>query len=69
MIVKVQRSLTSFNGEEYVLIYNEERSVFTMIPLTAVWREKLGNQWKRYFEADYVEGKLVIGAAVPCQDW
>lgn len=69
MIVKVQRSLYSSNGESSVLIYDRNHTVTEVHPLTEELACKLGESNKRYFHATIQNGQLQLGSIAPTPDW
>lgn len=69
-IVKVQRSITSSDGRERVLIYNKDRTILQEFDMADDLKE-----WFRpgeldlYFEATFKEGVLTLGDHLPSQDF
>jgi hypothetical protein len=68
IIVKVQRSITP--NSDTVLIYDEKRTFIHQYPLTNYIEERLNGKLKGYFHS-YREkdGKLILGAGAPPQNW
>lgn len=74
MIVKVQICLRSTEAQRMVLVYTEERAWETELPLAACpgLHEAMldtAPQWRAFFEAEIVGGKLSIGRRLPEQGW
>lgn len=67
MIVKLQCDLDDADGP--MLVYNETRSLFMLIPSHPVLKEKLGSNVKGYFKAEMVDGKIRFGVKVEGQAW
>jgi hypothetical protein len=66
IIVKVQRALNA----NKVLIYNKDRSFISEYPCTDYVEDCLAGSLKRFFHAHIdKDGKLVLGASAPQQDW
>lgn len=71
LIVKVQRSLASSDGNSAALIYNRTMSVYHFAPMTEDVRALLGPKLKVYVWADIVDGgkTLRLDRPAPVQDW
>jgi len=69
MIVKVQQSLHTSHGERQVLAYDQERTFTYEGLLLESVAEVLGTRPKVYFEAEVVDGNLVLIGEVPVQLW
>jgi hypothetical protein len=66
MIVKLQRPLA---GGTEVLIYNKDRSVQGMIPMTPDLQRLFGKKPKVYAEGSFKNGIVEIDRLVPDQPW
>lgn len=69
MIVKAQRSLYSSDGKASVLIYDRDRTVIEVHPLTEDLDRKLGESNRRFFHATVHNGRLRLGSIAPTPDW
>lgn len=69
MIVKVQRSLFSSTGTDTVLVYDKNRTITEVLPITKELTRKLGGSYKRYFHAEMRHGQLVLGCPAADQNW
>lgn len=70
MIVKLQRALLNTNELAQVLIYNEDHSVVTQLPLCEELSAVFGTRDKFYAEASLDEaGTLSLVKQVPDQPW
>lgn len=74
MIVKVQISLETTQPEPQVLIYNQDRSVLEILPLSkCIDLEEMmadaGPLKRAYFEARIHDGKIMLGDRVDDPDW
>ncbi|UOF77029.1 hypothetical protein [Caudoviricetes sp.] len=68
--VKIQRSLASSDGQERVLVYNEDRTILQEFDMTDELRELfLPHDLKLYFEATLRDGVLSLGDNLPEQDF
>lgn len=67
-ILKVQMPLF---GAADALIYNEDRSIYAMLPLQDAPElvEYMGDSLKRYIVGAIVDGKLEINGNAPWQEW
>lgn len=69
-IIKIQRSLATSDGQERVLVYNEDRTILQEFDMTDELRELfLPHDLKLYFEATLRDGVLSIGDNLPPQDF
>lgn len=69
MIVKMQRSLFSDNGQETVLIYDQSRTIHVVLPASRDLLRKLDGYDKRYFHAKLRHGRLELGRPAAEQNW
>lgn len=74
MIVKVQISLNTNMPERQVLVYDEARDYFTVLPLSAcpgleAVMLDTAPTWRAFFDAEIVDDKLSLGQRRPDQDW
>lgn len=70
MIVKVQRSISSSDGSERVLIYNRDRTIIYSEDITEEVKQLFPDGvYKLYFRATFQEGNLSLDHQVPQQDF
>jgi hypothetical protein len=75
IIVKVQVPLFSSDAYVDVLVYNEDRSVMSELPMRSEWEREelldtLGDEPKGYFYAKPDgKGGLILTGEAPYQDW
>lgn len=69
MIVKVQVSIATSEPDPQVLIYSEDRSVWYTGSLTPTIRRRMGEEFKRYFEATVDCGVIALRREVEEQPW
>lgn len=74
MIVKVQISLETTQPEPQVLIYNQDRSVMEILPLSKcpdleAMMTDAGPLRRAYFHARIRDGSLLLGDRVDDPDW
>jgi len=69
MIVKIQQSLATSEGETQMLVYNEDRSYEFERPLTEWARQVLKGRPKAYFEMEVVPGGFRLLGEVEPQPW
>jgi hypothetical protein len=74
MIVKVQISLSTSASEPQVMIYDEPREVFEILPLSKcpgleAAMADAGPLRRAYFKARIVHSKVQLDERVPEQDW
>lgn len=70
MIIKIQRPLASSSGaRDEVLIYAAGRKHQTIVAMTKGLRKLMGDSYKIYVEAEFKDGKWVIGKVAPDQSW
>ena len=73
MIIKVQIPIMTNEPEPLALAYNQDRSVFVMIPqedLPPAVLQIAGRTGKGYFHAEISDDhKLMIGKEAPWQEW
>jgi hypothetical protein len=68
MVVKVQLSLHPPGGN-VCTVYNDDRSVFGLLPTPNDVRHLMRGREKAYFWATMRRGKITLGAKAPTQDW
>lgn len=73
-IVKVQISLETTHSEPQVMIYDEHREVFEILPLSKCpgledAMADAGPAKRAYFRARIVNGKVQLDQRMPEQDW
>ena len=59
-IVKVQRSLSSASGKEYVLIYDQTREWINKCPLSIAISNLVKAGGKKYFIGEIDKNRLII---------
>jgi hypothetical protein len=70
MIIKVQLPLYSNEKNPEAFIYNEDRSVTVMLPVSQDIIDAMDGEPKKYFHATVSKkGILNIKAEAPWQDW
>lgn len=67
MIIKIQRPLAG--PHEEVLMYDRRRQHQRIVPMTGELRKLMGDRFKIYAEAEFKDGKWVIGKVAPDQSW
>jgi hypothetical protein len=68
-IVKVQVPFFSNDPEELVLIYSRFRKNLVQQPLSDAARKQMGEDFKAFFEAEFRNGRWILGQRVIKQDW
>ncbi len=69
-IVKVQRSITSSDGRERILVYDKDRTILQEFDMTDVLEEWFRpGELKLYFEATFKDGVLTLRDHLPPQDF
>ena len=66
MVVKIQVPLT---GEPEVLIYNEDKSYYQMLPFDDNFKNIMDKSFKKYFQVKIENNKLVLIKEVSEPDW
>lgn len=69
MIIKAQLSLSTTEARQRFFVYNEDRSVMFEEPATGSHVAIMTGQPKKYFHAEIVNHKVVIGSEALWQDW
>ncbi len=70
MIIKIQRSLSTSDEQERVLVYDQPRHFCQEFPMTDELRDLfLPNELKIYCTASFRDGTLAIGEHLPPQDF
>lgn len=69
-IVKVQVPISTNEEVPQALIYNRDRSIQVMIPVTPELVEKMGaSRLKTYHRSEFIDGHLIIHERVADQNW
>ena len=69
MVVKIQLPLVSSEAEPKALIYNEDQSLHTMMPVSDLLRTVIGDELKAFFEVTIKDGNLVLEERLEGQGW
>lgn len=69
VIIKLQLPLMSTHDEPLALIYNKDRSVEEMLPVTDDVRKLMKGRYKAFFHAEIVNDKIVIDKEAKWQSW
>jgi hypothetical protein len=68
-IVKVQVPFFSNDPEELVLVYSKNRKNLVQQPLSDAARKQMGEDLKAFFEAEFRNGRWLLGQRVTQRDW
>ena len=66
MIVKLQWPLT---GEPLILVYNKNRSFYSMLPVKKSYQKLFKDKLKIYCKAHVRNGSLIIDKVIKEQNW
>jgi hypothetical protein len=74
MIVKVQISLNTTEEEPQVMIYDQKRAFYSVLPLSKCpgledAMADAGSARRAYFKAKLVDGQIHLDDRMPEQDW
>jgi hypothetical protein len=69
-VVKVQRPVaTNMPGGGLAMIYNRDRSVETLMPMSADLLEAMGDEYKQFWYAYFRGTVLHLDRQAPWQEW
>jgi hypothetical protein len=69
IIVKMQRSITTSDNVQKVLVYNQAKTINYEAPMNADIAKWFGDKSKVYAKASYKGGHLSIHGLVKAQPW
>lgn len=69
MIVKVEVTRPSLNGNKVIWISNEKRTILMERPFTSDVEKRLGGNQKMFFDATFKKGNVTLNHPVKNQNW